>query len=155
MNQLNPFLDEDEKALPVRPPKVSKQEVKQEEAPQKPVEKATVSSTKQPNQEALLETVPEEVVLPKVDITNPKVIETLIDWVQFLVEKVGHSGIEELLQYYVDIRWISEEVKDILKRYADGIRVDIEPDVTTVQLDPEDHAKSLEYILTIKDLMSR
>ena len=153
MNQLNPFLDEDERALPVRPTKTAKPEPKEEPPAKLPERKAPPAP--QPKGEALLETVPEEVVLPKVDITNPKVIETIIDWVQFLVEKVGHSGIEELLQYYVDIRWISEEVKEILKRYADGIRVDIEPDVTTVQLDPEDHAKSLEYILTIKDLMSR
>ncbi len=151
MNQLNPFLDEDEKALPVRGPKVVK------ETPEKPKEEAVKEQARPtpPPKEAILEEVPSEVVLPHVDITNPKVIESIIDWVRFMVEKVGHSGIEELLQYYVDIRWISEDVKEILKRYADGIRVDIEPDVATVQLDPEDHAKSLEYILTIKDLMNR
>ncbi len=146
MNQLNPFLDEDEKALPVRGPKVVKETPKEE--PKKEEEKVVKVVREEPAEVT-------EVVLPYIDQTNPKVIETLIDWTKFLVEKVGHAGMEELLQYYVDIRWISPEVAEIIKRYADGIRVDIEPDLTTIQLDPEDHSKSLEYILTIKDLMSR
>ena len=151
MNQLNPFLDEDEKALPVKVRTQKKEEpvaqpVKKEEPKR---EEAKVVQVQPSIEEG------EEVVLPEIDITNPKVIENVIDWVKFMVEKVGHNGIDELLQYYVDIRWISEDVKEILRRYADGIRVDIEPDVTSVQLDPEDHAKSLEYILTIKDLMNR
>ena len=148
MNQLNPFLDEDEKVLPMKKPKVSREPAETTTLVQKPAQSTT------PPQPAV-EKPSQDVVLPYVDLTNPKVIETLIDWAKFLVEKVGHAGIEELLQYYVDIRWISEDVKEIVKRYADGIRVDIEPDVAVVQLDPEDHAKSLEYILSIKDIMSR
>ncbi|NPA86829.1 MAG: hypothetical protein GXO00_02375 [Candidatus Diapherotrites archaeon] len=156
MNQLNPFLDEDEKALPVRGPRVVKEQ--EPTTTQKNIEKKenTENSIKvSPAMESAEQTQRSDVVLPYIDVTNPKVIEVVIDWVKFMVEKVGHSGIEELLRYYVDIRWISEEVAEILKRYADGIRVDIEPEVDVVQLDPEDHAKSLEYILTIKELMSR
>ncbi|NPA76727.1 MAG: hypothetical protein GXN93_03155 [Candidatus Diapherotrites archaeon] len=134
-NQTNPFLDEDErKAVPSAP--------KQSAPSTAPV---------------AIPTMPEEpkrdVVLPEIDQTNPKVIQNVIDWMEFLVERVGHSGIESVLQYYVDIHWISEEVADILKRYADGIRVDNEPAAEeAVQLDPEDHMKSLDYILQIKDL---
>ncbi len=146
MNQLNPFLDEDEKALPVKKPRVKAEP--SEEPTERPVQPVPVQATPEASPS-------QDVVLPYVDLTNPKVIEVLIDWAKFMVEKVGHAGIEELLQYYVDIRWISEDVKEIVKRYADGIRVDIEPDVAVVQLDPEDHSKSLEYILSIKDLMSR
>ena len=150
MNQLNPFLDEDEKALPVRPPKTERQPAQPTSpapAPEEP--KKEIVQPPQP------ERAPEEVVLPQIDLTNPKIIETVIDWARFMVEKVGHQGIDDLLQYYVDIRWISQDVAEIMKKYTEGIRVDIEPDVESIQLDPEDHAKSLEYILTIKDLMNR
>ncbi len=144
MNQLNPFLDEEEKALPLRKEKM---EERVQEVEEKPV---VVEVEKKETKESQ-----EETVLSYVDLTNPKVIEVLMDWARFMVEKVGHSGIEELLRYYVEIRWISEEVADVLKRYAEGIRVDLEPEMVNVQLDPEEHNRVLEYILSIKDIMSR
>ncbi len=142
VNQQNPFVDREEIAPAER------REVKVEE---RPVEREVVER----GEKEIVETVKGDVVLPYIDLTNPKVIEIVIDWTRFMVEKVGHEGIDELLKYYVDIRWISEEVAEILRRYADGIRVDLEPDVGNVQLDPEEHHKSLEYILSIKDVMSR
>ncbi len=133
-NQTNPFLDEDERKAVV--PKPAQTAVA---TPQPAIVEAP-----QPN---------EAVVLPRIDQTNPKVIQTVIDWMEFLAERVGHQGIPAVLQYYVDIRWISDDVAEILKRYADGIRVDNEPAVEeNPQLDPEDHMKSLDYILQIKDL---
>ena len=95
-------------------------------------------------------------MLPSVDLTNPKVIQTILDWMQFIVERVGHAGVDDVLQYYVDIHWISQEVAEVLKRYADGIRVEIEPEVEEpVQLDPEDHMKSLDYIMQIKEFQGQ
>jgi len=94
-------------------------------------------------------------VLSEINVTNPKVIQIVLDWMQFLVERVGHAGAKEILQYYMDIKWISAEVAEILQRYADGIRVDIEPETgQPAQLDPEDHMKSLEYILQIKEFQN-
>jgi len=140
MNQMNPFLDEDEKAAPrPRPKKEKREEVK-----------TVVVQAPPPVKEE------GNVVLPEIDLTNPKVIQTILDWMQFIVERVGHAGAKDILQYYVDIRWISPEVAEILQRYADGIRVDVEPETEQpVQLDPEDHAKSLEYILQIKEFQEK
>lgn len=136
MNQMNPFLDEEERAVAkkVAPAAETVVEV------QKPV--------------FVEEKGGGEVVLPRVDLTNPKVIQIIMDWMRFLVERVGHEGVQELLKYYVDIRWISEDVAQVLQRYAEGIRVENEPVIEPpVQLDPEDHLKSLDYILQIRELM--
>ncbi len=132
-NQMNPFLDEEERRA-----------VQKEQAPQAP---APIIATPP------MEEKP-EVLLDKMDLTNPKVIQTIMDWMQFLVERVGHEGVQEVLKYYVDVKWITEEVAQVLLRYAEGIRVENEPVIEPpVQLDPEDHLKSLDYILQIKDLM--
>ena len=137
-NQMNPFLDADEKAIAQPKPK------KQEPAP------APVPVSQPPVEEH------EEVVLPELDLTNPKVIQTILDWMQFVVERVGHEGVKNVLQYYVDIKWISQEVAEVLQRYADGIKVDVEPEVQEpVQLHPEDHMKSLDYILQIKEFQEK
>lgn len=136
-NQMNPFLDEEEKAVARPKPKKVEQAPAPIPAPQ-PEEKE------------------EEVVLPGLDLTNPKVIQTILDWMQFVVERVGHAGVKDVLQYYVDIKWISPEVAEVLQRYADGIKVDVEPEVPEpVQLDPEDHMKSLDYILQIKEFQGK
>jgi len=138
-NQTNPFLDEDERKAAAK--KVGTIQTVPAAAPAAPVA---------PKEEE------PEVVLPSVDLTNPKVIQTILDWMQFIVERVGHAGVDDVLQYYVDIHWISQEVAEILKRYADGIRVEIEPEVEEpVQLDPEDHMKSLDYIMQIKEFQGQ
>ncbi len=141
-NQTNPFLDEDERKAAAKHVAVA-----QAPATTPPAQPATVA---QPAEQE------EEVVLPEVDLTNPKVIQTILDWMQFIVERVGHAGVDDVLQYYVDIHWISQEVAEILKRYADGIRVEIEPEIEEpVQLDPEDHMKSLDYIMQIKEFQGQ
>lgn len=134
-NQMNPFLDEEERRA-----------VQKEPAPAQP---APVPVIVAPAEEK------PEVVLDRVDLTNPKAIQTIMDWMNFLVERVGHEGVQEVLKYYVDIRWITEDVAQVLLRYAEGIRVEHEPVMEPpIQLDPEDHLKSLDYILQIKELMA-
>ncbi len=90
-----------------------------------------------------------EVLLPRLDLGNVRVIETLLDWVNFLLSKVGPDEYPHLIDYYVGIGWISEGVAEILKRYAEGIHVE---DYQGYML-PEDHAKSLDYIVRIKEAM--
>jgi flagellar protein FlaD len=34
----------------------------------------------------------------------------LLNWIEFLLEKVGRNNLSEILEYYIDIAWISEEV---------------------------------------------
>ncbi len=146
LNQLNPFLDEEEKPLKLRTEKKRTASEKKEE----PVEKEAIIVAETPK--------PEETggyVLSYVDITNPKVIETIIDAVKFMVQKVGHTGIDQLLSYYVSIGWMNDEVADIFRKYAEGIRVEEEPELPDIQLEPEDHSRVLEYLLTIKEIQQR
>lgn len=89
------------------------------------------------------------VLLPAVDVGNIRVIETLLDWVQFMLSKVGHEGFDDLVNYYVEIGWISDSVAEILRRYARGMNVD----ATQAYMLPEDHAKSLDYITRIQEAM--
>ncbi len=139
-NQLNPFLDEEEKAATTPAP------APEPASSPAPVERVVYVEKGEEERKPVL--------LPALDLTNTKVIQTILDWMQFLVERVGHEGIDEILQYYVDIGWISEDVAAVLKRYADGIRVENEPEIEPpVQLDPEDHLKCLDYILQIKEAM--
>ncbi|NPA76775.1 MAG: hypothetical protein GXN93_03400 [Candidatus Diapherotrites archaeon] len=88
-------------------------------------------------------------LLDHVDLGNVRVIETLIDWVQFLLSKVGQEGIDDVIQYYQEINWITEDVANILRSYARGMRVE----GSQGYMMPEDHAKSLDYITRIKEAM--
>ena len=89
------------------------------------------------------------VLLPSVDVGNIRVIEVLLDWVHFLLSKVGREGFDDVVQYYVDIGWISEEVGELLKKYASGMHVEGGDGIML----PEDHAKSLDYITRIREAM--
>ncbi len=88
-------------------------------------------------------------LLDRIDLGNVRVIETLIDWVQFLLSKVGQEGIDDVINYYREINWITDDVADILRSYARGMRVD----GSQGYMLPEDHAKSLDYISRIKEAM--
>ena len=89
------------------------------------------------------------ILLSSVDVGNVRVIETLLDWVQFMLSKVGREGFDDLINYYVDIGWVSDSVADILRRYAFGMNVE----ATQAYMLPEDHAKSLDYIARIQEAM--
>ena len=89
------------------------------------------------------------VLLSELDLGNVRVIEALLDWVQFMLSKVGPDDYPRLIEYYRDIGWISESVADVLLRYGQGIYVE---EFQGYML-PEDHAKSLDYITRIKEAM--
>ncbi len=88
-------------------------------------------------------------LLSELDLGNVRVIESLLDWVQFMLSKVGREEYPKLIEYYRDIGWISESVAQILLRYAQGMYVE---EFQGYML-PEDHAKSLDYITRIKEAM--
>ncbi len=83
----------------------------------------------------------------------------LMNWIQFLLEKAGRNNLIDILEYYVEIGWISEEVSSTMMNYASGIDYYIEK--TTWKLLPQDHAKSLLFIEQLtgkkidKNLISR
>lgn len=67
-----------------------------------------------------------------------------MEWLEFLLEIVGKNNIPDILSYYVELGWISEEVRLELLRYADGINYFA--DGVTWKLSPDDHVKSIWFI---------
>ena len=80
--------------------------------------------------------------LPFLDDT-PETSILLLNWVKFLMEKVGRNNLDNILEYYVEIRWISEEVCSMMANYAEGIDYYVEKSTWNL---PEVHAKSLLFI---------
>ncbi len=103
-------------------------------------------------------------------------IVLLMRWIEFLFERVKRDKITLLLDYYVDIGWISKEVKSEIMAYARGevqdvtkyfpeeeIEAEIETPAGTIRapkpriykkvedwrLSAEDHLKSLLFIMKI------
>ena len=68
----------------------------------------------------------------------------LLNWVEFLMEKVGRNNLVDVLDYYIDIGWISEKVSNKIISYASGI--DYYDEKPTWKLMPQDHTKSLMFI---------
>lgn len=75
---------------------------------------------------------------------RPETSIILLNWIEFLMEKVGRNNLIDVLEYYVDIGWISEEVCSKMMSYASGIDYYVEK--PTWKLLPEDHTKSLLFI---------
>jgi len=94
---------------------------------------------------------PEEPRLTRIP-GDAKSIMLLLKWIEFLMEKVGYEGLEDVLNYYVDIYWISEEVLMSVLRYARGIKLYHEnSDWRPVgYMNVQDHLMSLLYIEALR-----
>lgn len=79
---------------------------------------------------------------------TPETLIILLNWVKFLMENVGRTNLEDILEYYVKIGWISEEVSSIMASYAEGLDYYIEKPRSDVL--PEVHTKSLLFIEMIR-----
>jgi len=91
---------------------------------------------------------------PLTEITNdPEHIVVLLKWLQYLIEKIGNDQLPTLLDYYVDIHWISENVCMDLLKYAKGITIG-ETEKTKQHHSSNftmiDHLQSLLYIQKLK-----
>ena len=75
---------------------------------------------------------------------RPETSIVLLNWIEFLMEKVGRNNLFDVLEYYTDIGWINEEVSAKMMAYANGIDYYVEK--PTWKLLPEDHTKSLLFI---------
>lgn len=84
--------------------------------------------------------------------TDPKRIIFLLKWIEYLVERVGYEELENALDYYVDIGWISEEVLFTILRYAKGVKLYHEKsDWRPVgYLNVQDHIMSLMFIEALR-----
>jgi flagellar protein FlaD len=75
---------------------------------------------------------------------DPTSVVVLLNWIEFLMERVGRNNLMDALDYYVDIGWISDNVRSEIMAYARGIDYYVEK--STWRLLPEDHTKSLLFI---------
>jgi archaellum component FlaD/FlaE len=94
-----------------------------------------------------------EEIQPLTEISNdPETIVVLMKWLQHLVDKVGKNHLPDILGYYVDIGWISYDVKLNLMEYSKGI-IEENTEVEkreSFNLPTKDHIQSLLFIQRIK-----
>ena len=53
---------------------------------------------------------------------NPESIIVLMNWLQYLIDQCGYQNLDIILEYYVDINWITDDVKMGLLDYSKGIK---------------------------------
>lgn len=92
-------------------------------------------------------------VHPLMAIPNdPERVVVLMKWLQFLVDKVGKDNLSDILDYYVDIGWLSDKIVVNLMEYSEGITEEREhkeyPDKNELQA--KDHIQSLLFIQRLK-----
>lgn len=79
----------------------------------------------------------------------------LMKWLQNLIDKCGNQNLSNILDYYVDIGWISDDVKITLIDYSQGITGDNKPEFTpnaVSNLPSKDHIESLLFIQKLKGI---
>ncbi len=86
---------------------------------------------------------------------DPERIIVIMKWLQFLIDKCGRDNLSNILDYYVDIGWISEDAKIRLVDFSHGITEDniggesvSNKDITN--LPSKDHIQSLIFIQKLK-----
>jgi len=82
---------------------------------------------------------------------DPESIVVIMKWLQYLVDRIGKNNLPDALGYYVDIGWISEDVRFDLLNYSKGITEEPAPSgVHPPHLPAKDHLQSLLFIQKIK-----
>ncbi len=92
---------------------------------------------------------------PLTEVPNdPESVVVLMKWLQFLIDKCRRSYLSDILDYYVDVGWISEDVKISLIDYSSGITEEGKKGETankgTSDLPVRDHIQSLLFIQKLK-----
>jgi len=54
--------------------------------------------------------------------SDPEGIIVLMNWIQYLIDLCGYENLSNILEYYVDIDWITDDVKISLIDYSRGIK---------------------------------
>ncbi|APH39165.1 FlaD/FlaE family flagellar protein [Methanohalophilus halophilus] len=75
---------------------------------------------------------------------NSTNIKLCMEWLEYLMELVGRNNLQEILAYYEELGWISEDVRLDLLRYAEGIDFYIEK--TDWKISPDDHVRSIWFM---------
>lgn len=80
-------------------------------------------------------------------------IIVLMKWLQHLIDKCGRDNLSNILDYYVDISWISSDVKISLLDYSHGIKEEKTSQTANkniTDLPSKDHIQSFIYIQKLK-----
>ncbi|MCD6542256.1 MAG: hypothetical protein J7K38_02905 [Thermoplasmata archaeon] len=78
---------------------------------------------------------------------DPEAVVIVMKWLQYLIDRVGKDSISNVLNYYVDIGWINDDVKSKLLEYCEGIT---EESKGRKKLVAKDHIQSFLYIQRLK-----
>jgi len=78
---------------------------------------------------------------------DPEGVVIVMKWLQYLVDRAGKENISKVLDYYVDIGWITDDVKVKLLEYCEGIT---EETSERRNLVAKDHIQSFLYIQKLK-----
>ena len=95
-------------------------------------------------------------VNPLTEISNdPESIVVIMKWLQYLIDKCGRANLSNILDYYVDIGWITQDAKIYLIDYSQGITEEKKQgeDYSNKKiwdLPSRDHIQSLIYIQKLK-----
>ena len=85
---------------------------------------------------------------------DPESVVVLMKWLQYLIDKCGHSNLPEILDYYVDIGWISDDAKIELIDYSNGITEEDKKGEGVGKrisdLPARDHIQSLIFVQRLK-----
>jgi len=76
----------------------------------------------------------------------------LMRWLQYLVDKLGQNNLSDVLDYYVNIDWITEDVRLDLIKYAKGITFQEQQETKDTQqaFTIDDHLQSFMFIQKLK-----
>jgi len=85
---------------------------------------------------------------------DPESIIVLMKWLQYLIDRCGQDNLSNILDYYVDIGWISEDAKINLVDFSHGIteenKVETYEGKNITNLPSKDHIQSLIFIQKLK-----
>lgn len=87
--------------------------------------------------------------------SDPESIIIVMKWLSFMVDRIGKRSLPDVLGYYVDIGWISDDVRLDLINYSKGIIEDPNAPFTqndTNHLPTKDHLQSLLFIQKLKGI---
>jgi len=88
--------------------------------------------------------------------SDPENVVVLMKWLQYLVDKVGKANLSDVLEYYVDIGWLSDNIITNLIEYSEGITEErkkeegVEKKLKLSDLQAKDHIQSLLFIQRLK-----
>jgi flagellar protein FlaD len=85
---------------------------------------------------------------------DPENIVIVMKWLTYMVERISKHSLPDVLGYYVDIGWISDDVRLDLLDYSKGIVETTRPDTpkTPTTLPTKDHLQSLLFIQKLKGI---